>query len=370
MDTTDSLLMCKPLVDTKNIMVNRELQLQLSALPSQSPMARSTAYMLATPTKRADETWCQVSDESFLEMERQCNFDTTIKCANTRDDSSTFEETQLFDVDPPSEFWDQTIPSNRITPDNSQEMAPAIWRPSTIIEETSSQMSSMNKGDSVSSTSASSSISAPAATKPNTSSTDNADGDHKKTLSYSTNSTNSTNSSGSFKSATDHFSDSLRVTKRKYKFFEDAENDSTPIASHRRPNQPASVSNRRFFNKSNSNSPLLRTDVKTPVTVRKIYDRTSSEKKYTSDTPRRNNNQFNDTLEAIDFFIEEGKRCEDAKNNTTIAPTPLFSCKRTRLLNDMAAVEMASFSRRGPLIDLMASPNSDKNPLVKNTNQQ
>lgn len=370
MDTTEPSFICKPFVDTKNIMINREIQPQQLALQSQSPALRSITSVLGTPTNRIDETWCQVSDESFLEMERQCDFETTIrKGNNTNDNLPTFDETQLFDVDPPSEFWNQTNPSlDKISPDSSQEITPVVWRPSTIIEETSSQMSSMNKGDSVSSTSAVSATSAPVAAIANVAPNEISDDGHKKNLSIS--STNSTNSSGSYKSATDILTDSLRVTKRKYKFFEDMENDSTPIASHRRQDNPNNGSNRRFFNNSNSNSPMMRTGVKTPVTLRKLDERKSSEKNCWGDTPKRNNSQFNDTLEAIDFIIEEGKRHEDARNNTTIAPTPLFSCKRTRILNELAAVEMASFSRRGPLIDLMASPNSDNNTTAKKKSEQ
>lgn len=301
-------------------------------------MPQRQPFQFGTPTKSMDDTWLQVSDESFLEMERKCSLDATVIAAKPE----SFEETQLFDIDPPSELWNQTLPSfsaldKTTSPDTTEANMHAIRRPSTIVEETSSQMSSMNKADSMAS-SKNSSIGSDTVGRAGTQS------EHS-----------SKNTSGSFKSAVDDFSDSLRVTKRKYKFFEDEEatpkvnirGDRTPLYSQ----SPSTLTkrNRIFFaNSSNTNTPES--------------TRSHDDDEYR--TPCNANRQFNDTLEAIDFMIEEGKRQEISKKSSTVAPTPLFSCKRTRVLNELAAVEMASFSRRGPLIDLMGSPNAERSPVI------
>lgn len=311
----------KPFQDTKNI---------LPCTPK---------FQIGTPTKTMDESWLQVSDESFLEMERQCNMDATMKVEKP----ASFDETQLFDVDPPSEFWNSTIQQSFAVADQtpseaSENSVLVVRRPSTIVEETSSQMSSMNRVNTTTSSTSSSIVTA-------------------NNESHIVNRNNSTTSSGSFKSAANDFSDSLRLAKRKYRFFEDEE--ATPkvtVNSERStvltPSPIDTVTKRRrpFFTTSNTNTP----ESKRPL------DDTDDDR-----TPCNTNRQFNDTLEAIDFMLEEGKRREDAKKNATIAPTPLFSCKRTRVLNEMATTEILSFSRRGPLIDLMGTPNTDRKPVTK-----
>lgn len=317
-------------------------------------------FQIGTPTKTMDDTWLQVSDESFLEMERKCNMDETLRAT---DRPESFEETQLFDIDPPSEFWNQTIPTfdildrtasqqiaaseeHSLSTDSSTAMH--IRRPSTIVEETSSQMSSSTA--SVASSLSSSVKSRILAEQKSVNDCGSPKSEH-----------NSTNSSSSFRSTTDDLIDTLSIKKRKYKFFADEEITPKVTLSKSvsvRPNMPcitpSTVTKRA--------RPLYLQDSKTNTPDSK---QSSNQGTPIMGTPCNTNRQFNDTLEAIDFMIEEGKRQEEAKKNTTIAPTPLFSCKRSRVLNELAAAEMASFSRRGPLIDLMGSPNMDRSPTYK-----
>lgn len=310
-----------------------------------------------SPVCLPDETWCQVSDESFLEMEQKCNMETTINCSQ----ASSVNETLLFDVDPPSEFWNQTMdPSLAIQspPENMQDSKPmVVWRPSTIIEETSSQMSSLNKGNDGSTSSKGNDSSSTAINNQN---------DSKKS---------SNSSSGRSKSSLGDVDDMFKVTKRKYKFFAD-ENDATPTPRYRS-KENTTATPLKMFELDNPASGNLITPVSvkfgtpansnldTPTASHLSDDSqfTPADKRHCDS--RRRHDRFNDTLEAIDFFIEEGKRQEDSKSNVSIAATPLFSCKRTKILNQFAAEQMATFPRRGPLINLMSPPRSDQSPVDK-----
>lgn len=316
----------------------------------------------------ANESWCQASDESFLEMERKCNMEATINCSH----ASSVNETMLFDVDPPSEFWNQTInPSlaDKTSPESIDISKSLIgWRPSTIIEETSSQMTSLNKDSDASTTSKSN----------ETSKVVNSDRKERR------------KSSGS-KSELGDLDEMFKATKRKYKFFAD-EMVATPTPkSHFKEN--TQLKNKLDNNLSSPSRSKFATPViikfDTPVngklnTPRRIsVDTPVKTKIFTPNTPNsdddnqmtpsdkrhcnglRKRENFNDTLEAVNFFIEEGQRQEDLKNNVSIAATPLFSCKRTKILNQFAAEQMAAFPRRGPLINLMPSPNVGKTPADK-----
>lgn len=135
--------------------------------------------------------------------------------------------------------------------------------------------------------------------------------------------------------------ETMMFTKRKYKFFKD-ENDQSNLSINS-PKTPATNTNDLI---SMEQSPLV------------AYE-----------TPTRN--QFNDTFEAVEFFMEKGKQLLEqtpqAKSgvNRTLLETPMFSCKRTRILSEMAAAVMQPIPKRGPLIDLYSSPDSTACPNVR-----
>lgn len=294
-------------------------------------LADSSALDISVSPPQLDDTWCQVSDDSFMKMEQQCDLDTTKMPPSRISYNTSKDETQLFDIDPPSELWNDSvsvtsIKENQFSIDSIQQIE--TGRPSTIIEETSSQMSSLNRGSDIS-TECSSKRNSEAICEDN-SGTETAILQPAKRM-----------------------INSLGITKRKYKFFTD-ENEKPELKRKEIANGD---------DKSNSVDSLAFESFENSVNI------STNSRDEDENIANNGANGFNNTLEAIDFFIEEGRRRADCENNASTSPnsfstvssvpSSIFSCKRTKLLNELAGVELGTFSRRGPLIDLMESPIKD-----------
>lgn len=289
-----------------------------------------------------------VSDDSFLEMERMCN-------QEDRRFLSSADETLLFDIEPPSELWEQssflTLPAvnnvknQPMLVENSPVKAMGLIRPSTIIEETSSQFSVENH-DSVDTKKspwpASSSLSSSTSTDlSTTSSVITAKSFVEPEVIYVDN--NEMKDKPPRKLENYKKRETMVFKKRKYKFF--ADEDGT-------------VKEETFGS-----------NAKTP-TVKRADVVKESENLIDFESPATNKDktQFNDTLEAMDFFLEEGRRiletektpfCDRANQNNTssrsMIDTPFLSVKRKRILSEMSATPGA---KRGPLFEFL-SPSDD-----------
>lgn len=318
------------------------------------------------PIRKQNKSLCDVSDDSFLEMERRCNEDESNK-------SPSINETLLFDIEPPSNLWDQSsffnLPmlNNIQSQQNTINASPAKLfgpiRPSTIIEETSSQFSAENEqtGRSSSSNSTSASISSTSTSNlqslsPAASSLSVLDGSIPESKSSNkstmppelfTSTTTKAERLPEFKSNNVRKRETMIFKKKHYRFFSD-ENDSK---THSNLNTP-----RMSHIETIQNENLI--DLDSPLVNKSIKK-----------------NEFNDTLEAVDYFIEEGRRrlendktpfCDRGNHNNTrsILETPFLSCKRTRILSEMSTIESFPIAKRGPLFDLL-SPNKTDSPIVK-----
>lgn len=310
----------------------------------------------------------EVTDESFLEMERQCNL--AEKQQQQINDAKN--DTQLFDIEPPSELWEESVLTPPIlecirNEEKSIEMSPVkligLIRPSTIIEETSSQFSSVddnttNKNEHTASSNQSSTPTSPLS----------------QISRHFTSSPSTTTDSIVKQISPLELSEVYQNEERKEKLpFKDKKN-----MRNRRETIAFKKRKYKFFtdeNESNYTSRYGTPDPKTP--------QPRANKCNTPDLINLNEsiacdensvrNEFNDTIEAMDFFMEEGKRLIEQtpinnKNSLqqSMLETPLFSCKRSRLLSEMAAIEMMPLSKRGPLLNLLNSPDTrDSQRLTK-----
>lgn len=311
---------------------------------------------------KVNKSWHDLSatDDSFLALERQCNME------DKRDRILNANDTLLFDVEPPSELWNQSINQSlavshgmlgkvqeedeeedktyeeevKTDEEDTIEISPVkyvgLTRPSTIIEETSSQMESSSKTTICSNnSSANSSVT-------------------KSTL-YATASTN----------------DSIQDLSKKSCDTSDGDNsvskDTTPLRQQnsqikkverqRRGTFAFKRANYTFFPNDNLDSisectQSFSENVEPETPKKDLLDLQNSPK--TPSTP----DHFNNTLERVDYLLEKGKQIveETPANKRTshqqsFLETPLFSCKRKRLLSEMASIEMLPLPKRGPLID-------------------
>lgn len=298
----------------------------------------------------------EVADDSFLEIERQCLFEEQ----RQRMLEAEADNTILSDIEPPPELWEDSliaqVPSVQQlrTNDDIIHLSPmrmvGAMRQSTIVEETSSQCNSTGENSQNS-------------TKPD------AAGNSKKSLSSSSSSSDST----IFLSSTEN---SMIEKISPLKLVEEVSPSECipPTSSEVRRKRDTFVFKKRkykFFKDENEQTaPLVVIDSpKTPAIQTK--DLISLEKSpcIVSGTPSRD--QFNDTIEAVEFFMEKGKqlleRTPQMKSgaNRTMLETPLFSCKRSRILSEMAAAEMLPIPKRGPLIDLYSSPDTPATPNAR-----
>lgn len=309
--------------DNKNDIISKEIPVKASA-------DLENSMFFVRGNKSFNET--SGTDDSFLELERQCNLE------DKKEQLLNANDTLLFDVEPPTDLWNQTVNQTSMMPiletsqqsddseiEESIEIPPIKYigmiRPSTIIEETSSQMESSSKNNS-SLQSKSSSIS-----------TNDATNESFKSFESSTNNSDLTmsdqNTSKSKRFARQSRRETFAFKRRNYTFFPDENLD--PINESNVSNAENSTANEISANESMVES---------------------------SQTPKVGGDQFNDTLEAMDYFLEKGRQLIEqtpvAKRDNlqrSVMETPLFSCKRKRMLDEMASVEMMPLPKRGPLID-------------------
>lgn len=294
-------------------------------------------------------------DDSFLEMERQCQLDEQ----RQRLLEAEVNNTLLADIEPPPELWEDSLLGQSTSlqhshnDDNSVQLTPmrmvGLTRPSTIVEETSSQCNSTGeKSQNYSHKNVSENRSRSLQSSTSTHFLSMSDNSIIEIISPSNLAQD--NQSIECDAETSTEAKNKRETifkKRKYKFFKE-END--------RPNSLAGI----------EPSDVGIESPQTPAIDKTKMISLEQSPFIACETPERD--QFNDTIEAMDFFIEKGKRLLErtpqAKIGTipTNLETPLFSCKRTRILSEMAAAEMQPIPKRGPLLDLYFSPDTTANP--------
>ncbi|XP_055303389.1 uncharacterized protein LOC129569026 [Sitodiplosis mosellana] len=315
---------------------------------------------------RVNKSWRDVSGEdSFLAMERQCNMeDKTERIINAND-------TLLFDIEPPAELWNQTVNQSDTVEgldkskdkndykdeydeekddgDETIEISPVKYigliRPSTIIEETSSQLDSYNKnGSTLLST---------------------------KSSLYETASINESVNGNSSKSIDDLSVDGKSSATDVVQLIKndgiesDSKKENGSNANHEDAiaspfdKQCAERQRRGTFAFKRDNYTFFPDQNLEPIDEsganRSLIDFGAKSK---DDNSIENEDQFNNTLERVDYLLERGKQIWEetpiAKRSThhqSLMETPLFSCKRKRLLNEMASIEMLPLAKRGPLID-------------------
>lgn len=264
-----------------------------------------------------------VEEDSFLALERRCNMeDKTLRLMNAN-------ETLLFDIEPPSALWNQTYTQsvdvesfdksleNHIEEDSNEildvsesfEISPMMYiglmRPSTIIEETSSQLESINKTDSSSMGSSSFYEAASINELIDNASIENCDtknGSETKQIECK-------NSSRNTQTPERQRRGTFAFKREHYTFF--PEENLTPI------NMNASSNERSI----------------------------------------ENGDQFNNTLERVDYLLERGKQMfektpdSSKRSDQSFLETPHFSCKRKRLLNEMASIQMLPLFKRAPFTE-------------------
>lgn len=272
------------------------------------------------------------AEDSFLALEQRCNNED--KHARLINDN----ETTLFDIEPPSELWNQTEnPEEDFNKtedgldktedefeDGSIEISPikyiGLIRPSTIIEETSSQFES-------SSTNVSSLI---------------------KSSLYETASIN--------ESGIELSTESRNEIKTNYMEFKTPpeRKSITKIAEFQNRGTFAfKRSNYTFFPDENQ-SPFNKITsfpeiVKELITNKNVQDLSPSDNSEDED-------QFNNTLERVDYLLEKGKGILGGtpvadRHQINLLGESVFSCKRKRLITEMASIEMLPISKRGTRIN-------------------
>lgn len=117
---------------------------RMSASPSGTPEEATLEkvwlhYDSDESTLVQERSWCLASDESFLEQERLCNLsdneDTELETTKIEEQHiESIDETQLFDIEAPSTMWDLTV-VNTATENLSPTKLVGLNRPSTILEE-------------------------------------------------------------------------------------------------------------------------------------------------------------------------------------------------------------------------------------------
>lgn len=283
------------------------------------------------------------SDDSFLEMERQCNME------EQREQIINANETCLFDIEPPSELFNKTVDQSYLLPmpqspdaDDSDtiELSPCKYigliRPSTIIEETSSQLDSSSK---IFEVSASSTQSMSESSKFDTA--------ESSGLSIDNTAESLSHSCDSVKSLKNRSRRETFAFKRKNYTFFGNEKNLEPI------------------DESNTS------DNSENDTIEKDGDDDDDKHDTSITSDKHNRDQFNDTIEAVDYFLEEGRKMieqtpvanRDAFQRSVLE-TPLFSCKRKRIMSEMAN-EMMPLPKRGPLIDFSTPEPENKTRMKK-----
>lgn len=285
-------------------------------------------------------------DESFLEMERQCQLEER----RQRMLEAEANNTCLLDIEPPPELWEDSIVAqipvlqNLRDDDDSVQLSPmrmvGLLRPSTIVEETSSQCNSTGENSTNKNVSENSLESKSSKSPVDASSSENSIVEKISPLKLVQETPPPPKQDIVLTaSAVRKRRETLMLMRRQYKFFDDENNaPSSPLPG--------------------TNSP------RTPPTKRK--DLISFEKTHVSEYNTPGGDQFNDTIERVEYFMKRGQELmsPQAKSiaNRTVLDTPMFSCKRTRKLNEIAAAEMQPIPKRGPLFDFSSPPDTAVTP--------
>lgn len=317
--------------------------------------------------KKVNRSWYDRSgDDSFLALERQCNMD------DKKEQLINANDTLLFDIEPPTELWNQTVSQSVIAEnlydsdfkydyeeerqedgDETVEISPVKYigliRPSTIIEETSSQLNSYNKNGSSSTKSSlyeTASIDESAISKSDKWIDDLLAGSEafKSTVDVSTK--NNTEIESESSTAKESTNQPIAIALP----FEKQSSEQINADRQRRGTFAFKRANYTFFSNENM-EPINESEAETQ---KNLIDLEPND----DDDSIENEDQFNNTLERVDYMLEKGKQILEetpiAKGNRhhqSLMETPLFSCKRKRLLNEMASIEMLPLAKRGPLID-------------------
>ncbi|XP_031634307.1 uncharacterized protein LOC116347733 [Contarinia nasturtii] len=323
------------------------------------PVQRATVVECENSMIFGKENKTLLPDDSFLVLEQQCDVnDKKEGLLNINEN-----ETILFDIEPPSDLWNQTVNQTADTTDAEDdnldktqdenanindnaneiddetiEISPVKYigliRPSTIIEETSSQFesSSQNSSESVS----------------------------KSSLHKTASTINESVNDEPKITSTLNKSESMEVRAMDLQPSNDERQKRRTFAFKR--------TNHTFFPDINLD-PINECAVsdeeantETPIKISQRDKLISTDVNNTEDE-----NSFNNTLERVDFFLEKGKQIieEETANaqrnhlHHSLLETPTFSSKRKLLLNEMASFEMLPLAKRGPLIDYI-TPNISK----------
>lgn len=304
-----------------------------------APINLDNSLFCTVPRPAAPSNDAADADDSFLEWERQCNMD------EQKEQILNADETCLFDIEPPSELFNQTVNQTclpTISPNESSdciEMSPVKYigliRPSTIYEETSSQFDSSSK---ITETSVSSTRSLSGSSQMDAA--EDKDTTKPPIRSESKPAPGASTSSHALKDRSRR--ETFAFKRTNYTFFGADTNLETIDES-------ASLDGDAIDQNTADDKDLLEFDDEFDASV----------------TEESKRHQFNDTIEAIDYFLAEGRKMieqtpvanRDAFQRSVIE-TPLFSCKRKRIMSEMAN-EMLPLPKRGPLIDF-STPETEK----------
>lgn len=295
---------------------SRNSIIDLCASPP-TPPKQQQQYI--TPTKFNDTTldngnyWFDDSVTSFLEHEKLC-----IESPSNKENSffvdHSSEETQLFDVEAPSCLWEDTIgPCSNMS--MIAKLTPiqmvGIRRPSTIAEE-----STINSNDSKESNS--NSIEEPIFTAPGL--------------------VNSKLNQSQHRYSVFNF-----IPKKKIVFYGDEDRNlvSSGTATAIQPFNNDAVTNQQSINKECSTIVDTSIDLISfdDTIMDNNYEESELDQAFSvlnfessmsceSSSDSNNSMNFNDTIEAMDYFIEKGKRLQDKlKTPTTLTPKIIFSPK-------------------------------------------
>lgn len=328
---------------------------------------------------KQNKSWNDLSggEDSFLALERQCNMD------DKRERLLNANDTLLFDIEPPSELWNQTVNQSLTIAalnqsqdeDDTIEISPVKYigmiRPSTIIEETSSQFESSSKNCSASTSATKSSFYA-------TASIDESFKDcSAKSCDYSMSSKTSQTNPKVSPLSQQNSQISMGERQRRGTFaFKRANYTFFPNENLEPINESASFSEELCTESSNNlnvetpKHPKLELPVIATPKKELLASETDAKAAHTED----GEDQFNNTLERVDYLLEKGKQileetpvAKRSIHHQSMLETPLFSCKRKRLLNEMASIEMLPLPKRGPLIDFSTPEVLNKRHINKFT---
>lgn len=327
LDSTASIKCDSMIVEPSETQINCD---SLRSIPLQKPGDLDNSMIFG----KVNKSWNELSDceDSFLALERQCNMD------DKHDQLMNANDTLLFDIEPPTELWNQTINVDKTQSEigdndlnGTTEISPAMRHsPLIVIEESLVNIESPKENSSSSATTSLLSETASTVKEVSIQRCDTS----KEAKSTSSNDESQTkllqpNSHGI--KANRQRRGTFAFKRVNYTFFPDE--------------------NMKPIDESSSISEDISIAIKTPT--KPLVDIETTPTRATSDN---DDDQFNNTLERVDFLLEKGKRILEETPVTkrsihnSLLETPLFSCKRKRVISEMAK-EMLPIPKRGPLID-------------------